>query len=79
MQAVAAGLLRGLKDARVPMILALISYWPIGFSLAWISAFPLGFGGRGVWVGFVVGLSAAAILLTIRFYLMVKREMKTAR
>ncbi|SCX04865.1 MULTISPECIES: MATE family efflux transporter [Agrobacterium] len=79
MQAVAAGLLRGLKDARVPMILALISYWPIGLALAWIAAFPLGFGGPGVWFGFVIGLSTAAILLTTRFYLMVKREMQTAR
>ncbi|MDQ1198991.1 MULTISPECIES: MATE family efflux transporter [Agrobacterium] len=77
-QAVAAGLLRGLKDARVPALLALISYWPIGLGLAWTMAFPLGFGGVGVWSGFVVGLSAAAIMLTTRFYLLVKREMKTA-
>jgi len=75
-QAVAAGLLRGLKDARVPALLALISYWPIGLGLAWTMAFPLGFGGVGVWSGFVVGLSAAAIMLTTRFYLLVKREMK---
>jgi MATE family multidrug resistance protein len=79
MQAVAAGLLRGLKDARVPMILALISYWPIGLALAWIMAFPLGLGGRGIWFGFLIGLSTASILLTGRFYLMVKREMQTAR
>ncbi|NTJ42899.1 MATE family efflux transporter [Agrobacterium larrymoorei] len=77
-QAVAAGLLRGLKDARVPAILALISYWPIGFALAWTMAFPLGFGGVGVWSGFVVGLSAAAFLLSLRFYLLVKREMRAA-
>lgn len=79
MQVVAAGLLRGLKDARVPMILALISYWPIGFALAWIAAFPLGFGGPGVWFGFVLGLTAAAILLTTRFYRIVKHKMQTAR
>lgn len=78
-QAVAAGLLRGLKDARIPAILAIISYWPIGFTLAWVAAFPLGFGGRGVWLGFVVGLTAAAILLTVRFVRLVKREMKMAR
>ena len=78
-QAVAAGLLRGLKDARIPAILALISYWPIGFALAWTMAFPLGFGGVGVWSGFVVGLTAAAIMLTVRFYRLVKREMQTAR
>ena len=77
-QAVAAGLLRGLKDARIPAMLALISYWPIGFTLAWITAFPLGFGGQGVWFGFVVGLTAASILLSVRFYLLVKREMRLA-
>ncbi|HMQ58946.1 MAG TPA: MATE family efflux transporter, partial [Rhizobiaceae bacterium] len=30
LQAIGAGLLRGLKDTRVPMLLALFSYWPIG-------------------------------------------------
>ena len=68
LQAIAAGLLRGLKDTRVPMILALVSYWPIGFVCAWAFAFPLGFGGVGVWFGFLSGLGAAAILLNWRYY-----------
>src|SRR5690606_11232614 len=63
LQAIAAGLLRGLKDTRVPMILALVSYWPIGFVCAWFFAFPAGFGGIGVWFGFLSGLGAAALLL----------------
>ncbi len=71
LQAIAAGLLRGLKDTRIPMILALISYWPIGFLCAWFFAFPAGFGGVGVWFGFVSGLAAAAILLNWRFYRLV--------
>lgn len=78
-QAVAAGLLRGLKDARIPAMLALVSYWPIGLALAWIMAFPLGLGGRGIWFGFLIGLSTAAVLLTVRFVLLVKREMKKAQ
>jgi len=73
-QAIASGLLRGLKDARVPMILALIAYWPIGFFLAWALAFPLGFGGVGIWFGFLVGLAAAATMLCARFYILVRRE-----
>jgi len=73
-QAIASGLLRGLKDARVPMILALIAYWPIGFLLAWVFAFPLGFGGIGIWFGFLVGLAAAATMLCVRFYVLVRRE-----
>ncbi|MGG7519578.1 MATE family efflux transporter [Allorhizobium undicola] len=78
LQAIAAGLLRGLKDARIPMILALISYWPIGFALAWIMAFPLGFGGVGVWYGFLIGLSSAAIMLLLRFTLLLRHEMRMA-
>ena len=74
LQAVGAGLLRGLKDTKVPMMLALVAYWPIGFACAWLFAFPLGFGGPGVWFGFVTGLGAAAVLLCGRFYLLVQRS-----
>ena len=74
MQAIAAGLLRGLKDTRIPMVMALISYWPIGFFSAWFLAFPAGFGGIGVWFGFLAGLSAASILLNWRFYRLVTRR-----
>jgi len=74
LQAVAAGLLRGLKDTRVPMILALIAYWPIGFAFAWVFAFPLGFKGPGVWFGFVTGLAAAAIFLCGRFWLLTREK-----
>jgi len=71
LQAVGAGLLRGLKDTRVPMILALIAYWPIGFACAYVLAFPLGYAGEGVWYGFVLGLAAAAVLLCGRFWVLV--------
>ena len=77
LQAIASGLLRGLKDARVPMIMALIAYWPIGFFLAWLLAFPLGFGGIGIWYGFLLGLASAAAMLCARFYVLVRSE-KTA-
>ena len=79
LQAIASGLLRGLKDARIPMILALISYWPIGFFLAWLLAFPAGFGGVGIWYGFLVGLATASVLLCWRYYRLVKFEIETAR
>jgi MATE family multidrug resistance protein len=74
LQAIANGLLRGLKDARVPMIMALVAYWPIGFFLAWVLAFPLGLGGIGIWLGFLIGLFTAAVMLCARFYLLMRRE-----
>ncbi len=74
MQAIASGLLRGLKDASVPMVLALIAYWPIGFGLAWVFAFPLGYRELGVWFGFMVGLGASCLFLCSRYYILLRRE-----
>jgi multidrug resistance protein, MATE family len=79
LQAVGAGLLRGLKDTKIPMVLALIAYWPIGFLCAYVFAFPLGFAGKGVWFGFVIGLAAAAVFLCCRFWILVKRQKEMAR
>ena len=75
-QALAAGMLRGLKDTTVPMVLALVSYWAIGFVSAYFLAFHFGFGGVGVWYGFVLGLAAASISLTWRFFIFLSRERK---
>jgi MATE family multidrug resistance protein len=69
MQAMALGLLRGIRDTRVPMWAAWISYWLIGIPTAYIFAFPMGFGGIGLWAGLVVGLLAAAISMMTRFWM----------
>lgn len=68
MQVMALGLLRGVQDTKVPMILAAISYWVIGIPASYILAFTLGFGGEGLWFGLVIGLTVAASLLMWRFW-----------
>ena len=68
LQAIASGLLRGIKDTTIPMLLAMLSYWAIGFVGCYVFAFPLKFGGIGIWYGFVLGLVSGAVLLTIRFF-----------
>ena len=68
MQVIALGLLRGVQDTRVPMALAAVSYWGIGIPSSYALAFPLGFGGVGLWLGLVVGLLFAAGLLMARFW-----------
>jgi multidrug resistance protein, MATE family len=65
-QAIASGVLRGLKDTRVPMIYAVIGYWGIGLPAAILLAFPAGLGGDGIWWGMTVGLAAASVLLVWR-------------
>jgi MATE family multidrug resistance protein len=78
LQAIAAGLLRGVKDTTVPMLLALIAYWPVGFLLAYLLAFHFGFGGVGVWIGFLCGLLCAAVLLLGRYAILVSKMRKAA-
>jgi MATE family multidrug resistance protein len=66
-QAVAAGALRGLNDTALPMVIAGFSYWVLGAGSALWFAFEAGLQTQGIWIGFVVGLSAAAVLLVTRF------------
>ncbi len=67
-QVIALGLLRGVQDARVPMILAVISYWLVGLPAGYLFGFTWGYGAVGVWMGLVCGLTLAAILLNYRFW-----------
>jgi len=66
-QAIGAGALRGLKDTRVPMLLAFCGYWVVGFPAGAALGLATPLGGVGVWLGFVVGLAATAALLLRRF------------
>lgn len=68
-QAVAAGALRGLQDTRVPMWIAIFSYWVPGFGLAVGLGFFTPLEGTGVWIGLATGLATAAVLLTWRWML----------
>lgn len=66
-QAVAMGALRGLEDVRIPTLIALLAYWGIGVPVGYIAGFVLEGGATGIWLGLVVGLSTAALLLVLRF------------
>ena len=66
-QAVAAGALRGLTDTRVPMWIAIFSYWLPGFGLAAGLGLATRLGGTGVWIGLASGLTMAAALLLWRW------------
>lgn len=66
-QAIGAGLLRGIKDVKIPTILIGIAYWVIGIPLGYMLAFKAGWGAAGIWVGFIAGLSCSSIFLYVRF------------
>lgn len=66
-QTVAAGALRGLSDTRIPLLLAALSYWAIGFTSACALAFWISLGAVGIWIGLSIGTGLYAILLVLRF------------
>jgi len=76
-QVISAGALRGYKDTKSILYITFISYWIIGLSLGailglteWIVE-PIG--PYGFWIGFISGLTAAAIMLAIRLRIIQKR------
>ena len=66
-QVMALGVLRGVQDTRVPMLIAGVAYWVIGVPASYVLGISLGYGGVGIWLGLALGLAVAAVLLIWRF------------
>jgi len=73
LQSIMAGSLRGMKDTRIPLMFAAVSYWLIGFPAAWGLAFPAHLGAVGVWIGLSLGTLVYATLLVLRFFRLAHR------
>lgn len=66
-QAIGAGLLRGIKDVKVPTILIALAYWVIGLPVGCLFAFHFEMGAAGMWLGLITGLTLASVFLIGRF------------
>ena len=66
-QVAAAGALRGIKDMNFIMLSSIFSFWMLGFVTSWYLCFEKNMGAAGLWIGIIVGLTAAAILNIFRF------------
>jgi MATE family multidrug resistance protein len=67
LQAVACGALRGMQDVTAPAIIAFVCYWVVMIPACYLLAFTYGMGLPGIWIGFIIGLSLAAIAQLVRF------------
>lgn len=70
----AAGALRGYRDTTWAMLINTFSYWVLAFPLAYFAAVRLMLDPMFIWGGFVVGLSVAALLLSMRFRFVSRRS-----
>ncbi|MDX1702467.1 MAG: MATE family efflux transporter, partial [Melioribacteraceae bacterium] len=66
-QAVGMGVLKGLTDVKIPMVITFIAYWIVALPLSYILGFTFGLGITGVWIGLLLGLTVAAVSFVLRF------------
>lgn len=76
-QVISAGALRGYKDTTSILIITFVSYWGVGLSIGlvlgitdWVIE-PIG--ASGFWIGFISGLSTAAVFLAWRLKIVQRR------
>ncbi|WP_259267271.1 MdtK family multidrug efflux MATE transporter [Buttiauxella sp. BIGb0471] len=69
-QVIGSGVLRGYKDTRSIFFITFIAYWVLGLPSGYILALtdwvvePMG--PAGFWIGFIIGLTSAAIMMMLR-------------
>lgn len=76
-QVVLSGVMRGLNETKVPMMLGLISYWMIGLPIGVFLAYQRGLEARGLWIGLAIGLTCMCILLMIFYQNRIKKLRRT--
>jgi MATE family multidrug resistance protein len=76
-QVVSAGALRGYKDTKSILYITFVSYWLVGLTVGLILGITdwivPKMGPYGFWIGFIVGLTTAAVLLAWRLQVIQKR------
>lgn len=66
LQNVSVGVLRGIQDVKIIMPIAFTAYWLLNLPIGYVMAFTLGMGPKGLFVGYIFGLSVAAVLMITR-------------
>lgn len=67
LQIVELGILRGLNDLKIPTYTTIIAYWVIGLPTSYLVGIYFEVGAEGIWIGYLAGLSAAALMLFLRY------------
>ncbi len=72
-QVVSLGILRGISDVNIPTWITMFAYWGLSLPLGYLLAFNFRMDAIGIWFGLLAGLTASAVLLTVRFYYLIKK------
>jgi len=62
-QGISTGILRGLGETRIPMLVNFAGHWLVGLPLGYAACFWWGWGVQGLWLGLAAGLTAVGSVL----------------
>ena len=72
-QSVGLGVLRGIRDTKVPTLVTFVAYWIIAIPLCYFLGVTKNYGPIGIWIGLMMGLWIAAIFHLLRFSYITKK------
>ena len=78
LQSISIGILRGIQDVKIIILIAFVSYIVISLPVGYLCAFVLGMGAAGLWVGLIFGLTAAAVMGISRYRRQMKKNINAA-
>ena len=65
---------RGANRLILGIVLAVISFWLVGFTVSYVLGFPLRLGAVGVWIGLSCSVVVFAVFLILRFRWLTGRD-----
>ena len=74
MQKIIYGILQGLQDTKMAMLLSIPAFWGVGLMTGYILCFHFNMGGVGLWLGQSIGLAIAAISFAIRLIVVINSK-----
>lgn len=72
LQVTAFGVLRGIKDVKIPTTIAFIVYWVVGILVCYLLSSILNLGAQGIWIGYLTILFLISTSLIVRFFYKLK-------
>ncbi|MBS1652478.1 MAG: MATE family efflux transporter [Bacteroidetes bacterium] len=67
------GVLRGMKDVKIPTFIAFLGYWIISIPLGYFLGIYLNFQSIGIWVALCISLMIVALCLFWRYKILIKK------
>lgn len=74
MQATGIGVLRGLMDVKIPLIVSIVAYWFVGIPIGALLGFHFQLGAFGVWIGLLISLILLGTTMFYRFHFKTRNQ-----